>query len=317
MNPTRSLTNSGLEITALGLGCATLAFDETEDALHLAKEMLANALATGITFFDTAPFYGQGLSERIVGDALRGSDVVLSSKVGRLLVPDKEASTYIPFRVEYDYTYDGIMRSVEDSLQRLGRSDIDILYAHDLGEHTHGKNAPVRLTEFFDGGGYQALDSLRSDGTVKAIGLGVNEVAVCEQVMERGFFDVFLLAGRHTLLERTGSLSFFGQCEKAGTDIVIGGPFNSGLLVGGATYNYRAVPVDIASRHKKLLAFCTAHDVNIGAAALQFPLRQNVVKSVIPGPKTPTELCQIQDWMTHDIPASFWNDLGNLDETGD
>lgn len=317
MEAVRRLTGSGLKVPALGLGCATLAFDTSTEALALARDMLSDALASGITFFDTAPFYGRGLSERMVGDALRERDVVLATKVGRLLVPDNQASTYMPFRVDYDYTYDGIMRSVEHSLQRLGRSHVDILYAHDLGEYTHGTNAKAKLNEFFAGGGYRALDALRSDGTVQAIGLGVNEIAVCRQVMERGDFDVFLLAGRHTLLERTASLDFFTHCASEGTDIVIGGPFNSGLLVGGTTYNYRTIPEDIARRHKVLLRFCTDHNVNIGAAALQFPLRQSVVKSVIPGPKTPTELRQIQDWMTQTIPASFWSDLSQLDETGD
>lgn len=314
MVKTRTLTTSSLELPELGLGCATLAFDTAPGALADARTMLTRALDAGITYFDTAPFYGRGLSERLVGDALRGQDVVLSSKVGRLLRPDATAQTHMPFRVDYDYSYDGIMRSVDDSLHRLGLSRIDILYAHDLGVHTHGAEAPARLTEFFETGGYRALDELRSDGTVSAIGLGVNEIAVCEQVMERGFFDVFLLAGRHTLLERNASRAFFAICAIAGTDIVIGGPFNSGLLVGGQTYNYRAVPDEIAKQHRKLVAYCEAHGVDIGAAALQFPLREDVVKSVIPGPKTPQELSQILDWMTHDIPPAFWDGLAELDK---
>ena len=142
------------------------------------------------------------------------------------------------------------------------------------------------------------------------------EIAVCEQVMERGQFDLFLLAGRHTLLERTASCGFFKTCAKTGTDIVIGGPFNSGLLVGGQTYNYRSVPDEIAVQHQQLLAYCTAHHVNIGAAALQFPLREQVVKSVIPGPKTPGELNQILNWMKQDIPTTFWAGLRDLDGIG-
>lgn len=218
------------------------------------------------------------------------------------------------FRVAYDYSHDGLLRSVEDSLQRLGLCKIDILYAHDLGVHTHGKDAVTRLAEFFDKGGYRALERLRDDGTVKAIGLGVNEIEVCQQVMERGSFDVFLLAGRHTLLERNASRDFFDACAKVGTDIVIGAPFNSGLLVGGQTYNYRTIPQDIAARHERLLSYCKDHQVDIGAAALQFPLREAVVKSVIPGPKTPHELGQILDWMAQDIPAAFWDGLADLDD---
>lgn len=314
MRATRTLTRSGLLMPELGLGCATLAFDASAQALTLARQMLSDAVETGLGYFDTAPFYGRGLSERLVGDALRGQDVVLSSKVGRLLVPDADAETHMPFRVEYDYSYDGIMRSVEHSLQRLGRDTIDILFAHDLGTHTHGDDASARLVEFFDGGGYRALEKLRDAGTISAFGLGVNEIKVCEQVMERGAFDVFLLAGRHTLLERAASRAFFDTCAKVGTDIVIGGPFNSGLLVGGQTYNYRAVPDAIAKQHQKLVAYCKAHGVDIGAAALQFPLREDVVKSVIPGPKTPQELSQILDWMTHEIPPAFWDGLAELDK---
>ncbi len=309
---TRTLTRSGFALPELGLGCATLAFDAAPESLAKAREMLAHAVDAGMTYFDTAPFYGSGLSERLVGDAVRGKNIVVSGKVGRLLVPDGAVSTHMPFRVEYDYSHDGILRSVEDSLQRLGLSHIDILFAHDLGVYTHGENAPARLAEFFDGGGYRALNSLRADGTVRAIGLGVNEIAICEQVMERGYFDLFLLAGRHTLLERTASHGFFEACAKVGTDIVIGGPFNSGLLVGGQTYNYRAVPEGIAARHQKLVAYCEAHQVDIGAAALQFPLREKVVKSVIPGPKTTSELCQIFDWMEQDISTPFWDGLAEL-----
>jgi len=315
MSACRTLTRSGIELPELGLGCATLAFDASPEALTLARQMLRDALEAKIGYFDTAPFYGQGLSERLVGDALRGHDVVISSKVGRLLVPDADAETHMPFRVEYDYSHDGILRSVDHSLQRLGLSKIDILYAHDLGVHTHKENAPAQLAEFFAGGGYRALERLRADGTVSAIGLGVNEIDICRQVMERGAFDVFLLAGRHTLLERTASGDFFDECSKTGTDIVIGGPFNSGLLVGGQTYNYRSVPDDIAAQHQLLVAYCADHQVDIGAAALQFPLRETVVKSVIPGPKTPQEFKQILEWMDQEIPASFWDGLSELADT--
>ncbi len=313
MLKTRSLVRSGLELTELGLGCATLAFDAAPDALQGAREMMRDAHDHGINYFDTAPFYGRGLSERLVGDVLRRlPKTLLSSKAGRLLAPDATASTHMPFRVEFDYTYDGIMKSVEHSCQRLGLSRIDILYVHDLGHGTHGENASAQFTAFIDGGGYRAMDELRSSGSVSAIGLGVNEVAVCELAMEYGSFDVMLLAGRHTLLERTGALSFFDKCTQAGTDIVIGGPFNSGMLVGGATYNYHAIPEDMAARHKVLINYCKEYDVEIGAAALQFPLRHSSVKSVIPGPKTPQELAQIMSWYNAQIPDDFWLELETL-----
>ena len=222
----------------------------------------------------------------------------------------------MPFRVEFDYTYDGIMRSVEHSYQRLGLDRIDVLYAHDLGRHTHGDDADVQFKAFFERGGYRALEELRTSGDVRAIGLGVNEVEICQKSLEHGDFDVFLLAGRHTLLERTEALPLFDACQKQGTDILIGGPFNSGLLVGGQTYNYREIPAEIAAQHKALSAFCADYGVDIGAAALQFPLRHCVVKSVISGPKNPNELAQILTWHNTEIPDTFWFDLEGLTASG-
>lgn len=308
---TRMLTRSGLALSEVGLGCATLAVDGVPEAA--ARELLDAAPASGVTYYDTAPFYGRGLSERRVGDALRhAKGAVVSSKVGRLLVPDGTATDQMPFRVEFDYTYDGIMRSVEHSYQRLGLHRIDILYAHDLGRHTHADAATLQSAAFFEGGGYRAMEALRRSGDVAAIGLGVNEVEICQYALEKGDFDVFLLAGRHTLLERTGALDLFAACEKASTDIVIGGPFNSGLLVGGTTYNYRAVPDQIAVQHRILVDYCHAQDVEIGAAALQFPLRQDIVKSVVPGPKNLAEWDQIQGWMSAEISDDFWSGLEDL-----
>ena len=316
MIATRRFTGNNLSVTEIGLGCATFAFDAAPQAIDDARQMLANALSIGINHFDTSPFYGRGLSERLVGDALRGTaDLLLSSKVGRLLQPDAGASTHMPFRVAFDYSYDGIMRSVEHSYHRLGLSKIDILYAHDLGQYTHGDKASEQLTTFIDGGGYRALDELRSTGDVSAIGIGVNEVNICQQVMKYGQFDVFLLAGRHTLLERKGALDLFDACEQAGTDIVIGGPFNSGMLVGGNTYNYRSIPEDVTQSYRQLRDYCAEQKVAMGAAALQFPLRHRVVKSVIPGPGNPAELEQIFSWYNTKIPETFWNGLDSLDDT--
>lgn len=312
---TRQLQRSGLKVSEIGLGCATLGFNSAPESVDNARTMLSNALDGGINYFDTAPFYGRGLSERVVGDALRRtSKHVISSKVGRLLNPKANASTYMPFQVQFDYTYDGIMRSVEHSFQRLGLCKVDILYAHDLGSYTHTENAPKQFKAFFDDGGYRALDELRSSGAVNAIGLGVNEISVCEEAMDHGSFDVILLAGRYTLLERTSALPFFNQCAQAKTDIVIGGPFYSGMLVGGSTFNHKAIPKDVAKKHQKLIQFCKQHDVEVAAAAMQFPLRHDLVKSVIPGPKTLDELTQVMAWYNTPIPNSFWQALDELND---
>lgn len=312
----KKLTRSGVELSEVGIGCATLAFDPAKEAVTAARAMLVKAVDAGVTYFDTSPFYGRGLSERLVGDALRTSrDVILSSKVGRLLRPDAVATTHMPFSVDFDYTYEGIMRSVEHSYQRLGMDKIDILFAHDLGSYTHGDEDAAQFANFFEKGGYRALDELRRAGDVTAIGLGVNEVEICQRALDHGDFDLFLLAGRHTLLERIGAQSLFENCSKVDTDIVIGGPFNSGMLVGGSTYNYLAIPEDIAARHRKLLKYCKTHAVEIGAAALQFPLRHAQVKSVITGPINIMELDKSLAWANATICEEFWLGLETLDDS--
>lgn len=313
MVATRVIKRHNLAVSEIGLGCATLAFDGAPQAIEAARQMLSAAQGMGLNYFDTAPFYGRGLSERLVGDALRGaSGMLLSSKVGRLLHPDSGASTNFPFRVAFDYSYDGIMRSFEHSFQRLGMAKIDILYAHDLGRHTHGENAASQFASFFDDGGYRALEELRDAGVVSAIGIGVNEVSICHQVMQEGQFDVILLAGCHTLMKRTGSLELFDECARAGTSVIIGGPFNSGILVGGDTYNYRPIPDVIAHKHQQLQDYCTEQGIALGAAALQFPLRHDVVKSVIPGPKNLAELQENIAWYNTEIPEAFWTGIDSL-----
>ncbi|MEL6514954.1 MAG: aldo/keto reductase [Pseudomonadota bacterium] len=310
-----TLSRSGLSISQLGLGCASLAGIFRPVAEADARDTIAQALLAGITYFDTAPFYGHGLSERLTGDGVRGQpDVVLSSKVGRLLRPGLNDDpgawvTALPFTPEYDYSYDGVMRSFEDSLQRTGRDQIDILYIHDIGNLTPGDDTGPTLFETAMSGGYKALETLRDSGAISGIGLGVNEVAVCEAALERGDWDVFLLAGRYTLLEQTPLNGLLADCWARGTDIVVGGPFNSGVLVGGDSFDYGTIPPCIAGKVRDISRVCTAHHVPLPAAALQFPLAYPVVKSVIPGPRTPKELAQICAWWDHYIPPAMWDDL--------
>ncbi|WP_424968491.1 aldo/keto reductase [Dinoroseobacter sp. S375] len=312
---TREVGQTGLRIDTLGLGGAPLGgnfVDLTDDD---AKALVQTAQAAGMRYFDTAPWYGFGRSERVMGDVLRGTDYVLSDKVGRLLKPGGVADPMafgmvdpLPFHVIYDYSYDGIMRAFEDNLQRLGLDRIDILLVHDIGTMTHGaENA--RHFEDLTRGGYRALDTLRASGAVTAIGIGVNENAACMDALQIGSWDVFLLAGRYTLLEQTALDTLFPACAAAGTTIICGGPFNSGILAGRDTWNYAKAPPEIIAKARKLSEEADAFGTPLAAAALQFPLGHPLVTSVIPGPRDVAELRQILDWVETPIPAAFWDSL--------
>ncbi|MDR3471980.1 MAG: aldo/keto reductase [Devosia sp.] len=316
---TRRIGSTSLEVTTLGLGGATLAGMMTEVPPEQARATVARALEAGITYFDTAPQYGLGRSEHFVGDALRfhRDGTVLSSKVGRLLKPVRRESDRVyphswvnplPFDQVYDYSYDGIMRSYEDSLQRLGLASVDILFVHDIGVMTHGdKNA--EYWRQLVGGGYKALTELKASGAISAIGLGVNEWQVIMDAFDIGDWDVFLLAGRYTLLEQTSLSPLLETCVKRGASVVVGGPFNGGALMGTGTWNYAKAPQDIIDRVQALEAFCKEFGVPIGAAALQFPLAHPAVATILPGPKSPAELDGILDWWQIKIPNEFWSAL--------
>ena len=308
----RSVGGTDLTVPTLGFGGAPLGglFDAVSKAQ--AEATLREAFKAGMTYVDTAPFYGFGNSERRVGDLLRRQNYVLSTKVGRLLrpgLPDNPAAMGwpdpLPFHPVFDYSHDGIRRSFEDSLQRLGLDRIDILYVHDIGTVTHGDDNAGHWRDL-ERGGYRALDELRSEGRVRAIGLGVNESAVCLDALGIGDWDVFLLAGRYTLLEQAPLEDLLPACEAAGTSLVIGGPFNSGVLVGGDTWDYGTVPVEVRTRVAALSACCNEYDVPLPAAALQFPLAHPAVASVIPGLRSPAELADTLSWTGHAIPPAFW-----------
>lgn len=308
----RQVGQTGLMIDTLGLGGAPLGGNFAELGYGQAAELIDAAKAAGIGYFDTAPWYGFGRSERVMGDLLRHTEYILSDKVGRLLKPGPvdnpvEFGMYdpLPFHVIYDYSYDGIMRAFEDNLQRLGLDRIDILLAHDIGVFTHGDDNAGHFKDLTEGG-YRAMDELRSSGLVKAIGLGVNENAVCMDALGIGKWDVFLLAGRYTLLEQTPLADLFPACAKAGTTIICGGPFNSGVLVGREMWNYDKAPAEVVDKVRRLGAVADEFAVSLPAAALQFPLANDIITSVIPGPRDARELAQIVDWFHADIPGGFW-----------
>ena len=319
--------NGGLTFTELGFGTAPLGnlYRPFPDAEAVAT--LDAAWEAGVRYYDTAPLYGLGLSETRLNPFLRGrkrSDYVLSTKVGRLLrvcPPDQRTGIGkffdVPSRKEvYDYGYDGVMRSVEESFERLGVDSIDILFAHDLDIFTHGSKAAsdARIEELMKpNSGYAALIALRDQGVVNAIGAGVNEWQVCQTLAERGDFDLFLLAGRYTLLEQEALTSFLPLCEKRGIGIALGGPYNSGILATGAKpgayYNYDPAPQEILDRVSRIEAVCKEHGVKLIEAALQFPLLHPSVVSMIPGGQKPEEVKANRAILDVKIPAALWADL--------
>jgi D-threo-aldose 1-dehydrogenase len=302
----------------MGLGCATLGGSRIAVSRQEAESIVAAAWAAGASYIDTAPYYGVGQAERCVGDAMRWvprDEWVLSTKVGRLLRPRQTAAEGadrrfpLPFEPVFDYSYDAVMRSFEDSLQRLGLGKIDILYVHDIGAMQHGEEAHPRLIRTLREGGYRALEGLRAAGTARAIGVGVNEREVLLEVMEWGDWDVFLLAGRYTLLEQASLEELLPKCEKAGTSIVVGGPLNSGILAGRDTWNYKTAPPEIVARVNAIETICDSHRVPLAAAALQFPLAHPAVAAIIPGPRNVDEFHENVRLLRHPIPAALWADL--------
>jgi D-threo-aldose 1-dehydrogenase len=314
----RRIGRTSLEVTVLGLGCATLGGSRIEVSREEAEAIVRAAWAAGVRYIDTAPYYGFGQAERCVGDAMRGvprDDWVLSTKVGRLLRPrvtptgTEEHRHLMPFDAVYDYSYDGIMRSFEHSLQRLGLARVDILYVHDIGAMQHGGEAHRRLMRTLRDSGYRALRELRDAGAVRAIGIGVNEREVLLEAMEWGAWDVFLLAGRYTLLEQVPLEDLLPKCQKAGTSIVVGGPLNSGILAGRDTWNYETAPPEVVTRVNAIKAVCDSHRVPLAAAALQFPLAHPAVAAVIPGPRNVEEFHANLGLLRSPIPARLWTDL--------
>ena len=213
--------------------------------------------------------------------------------------------------MKFDYSYDGVMRSFEASLSRLGFDRVDVLFVHDVDARTHGGRAQseIRMRELIDLGGWRALAELRSSGAVAAIGAGVNEWEPCARLLELTDPDLFLLAGRYTLLEQAPLQELFPQCVARGVGVVIGGPFNSGILAGQSTYDYAAAPPDILARVRALHAICRGHDIPLAQAALRFPLAHPSVVSLIAGAQTKSEVSDNAAMMGVATPVALWDDL--------
>lgn len=325
----RTLGATEINLSLLGFGAAPIGNLYQPLSDDQADAAVSSALDAGIRYFDTAPHYGFGLSERRLGVALKQSadSVVISSKVGRVLVPTSSTASVRHGFADapllepvFDYTYDGVMRSFEESLKRLKVERIDILLAHDLGPLTHGADHPEKFREFMDGG-YLAMNKLKADGRVKAIGLGANEWQICDAALKYGDFDGFLLAGRYTLLEQAPCEHFLPLCARRKASVILGGPFNSGILATGVKmalsgqnkqplyYNYEPAPVAVVDRVAQLEAVCDEFAVPLAAAALQFPAAHSQICSVLAGLANSEQVARAVTLINSEIPTELWDEL--------
>lgn len=313
-------TTRGLPI---GLGCAPLGnlFQAISD--EQARALVDQALADGCRTFDTAPHYGNGRSEHRLGRALGPLNPVhqvVSSKVGRLLVADRDApkdqNAYVnvlPFRQRWDYSAAGVRRSVEDSLQRMGLARLNVVYVHDCAADCHGPRYPKVLEQVIA----EALPELRrlqALGLIDHIGLGVNDVQVCLDVLARTDLDVLMLAGRYTLLDHSALHALLPWCSERGVRVALGGVFNSGLLATGARtatpmFNYAPASAHWIERTQRIEAVCEAHGVDLRAAALQFPLAHPAIEIVMLGASNPAHWTDALQGLQTPIPEAFWHAL--------
>jgi len=324
--PKRRVGKTKLEVTTLGLGGAPMGGFRAAISDAAAIALTDAAWEGGVRYFDTSPFYGYGRSELRMGAALREKprdDFVLSTKIGRILHPlkpgEKKPADFrengLPgFSPVFDYTYDGVMRSLEHSHMRLGLAKIDIALIHDVDFWTIKDREVLnqRFKTVMDGG-YKALDELRKAGVIGAIGVGINESDTSLRFIQAGDFDCMLLAGRYTLLEQGGLDEFLPECLKRNVSVILGGPYNSGILTGGvkpgATHDYAAAPAPLIEKAQKIETVCQRHGVELGAAAMQFPLFHPALCAVIPGALSVTEVKQNVGRLSAKIPADLWSEL--------
>lgn len=321
--PSRPVGNTGLEISRIGFGGAPLGDLKRAPTEAGARELLQAAWDAGIRYFDTAPFYGAGLSERRIGDFLRDKprdSYVLSTKVGRLLIPDRAFAMErhgdpraMPFRPKFDFSYDGVMRSYENSLQRLGLESIDILFLHDIGAFSQKDRHAETMAQALEGGGIRALEELRSSGAVKAIGAGVNEWQIIDELMNHARFDIFLLANRYTLLDQQVIDTLLPRVLREGVAIVDGAPLNSGILATGpipnAVYDYAQASPEMIEKTRRIQELCSKHGTTLIRAALNFPLGHEAITAIIPGFSNVAEFNDNLAGYGKPIPDALWSEL--------
>ena len=322
----RRIGNTTFEVTQLGMGGASLGDMRESIPEAQATATVEAAHAAGIRYFDTSPYYGYGRSELRMGAALREKprdSFVLSTKIGRILhamkpgekPPADFRDTGLPgFAPVFDYTYDGVMRSLEHSNLRLGLAKIDIALVHDVDFWTTKDREVLnqRFKTVMDSG-FKALDELRRAGVIGAIGVGINESDTSLRFIKAGDFDCMLLAGRYTLLEQGALAEFLPECVKRSVSVILGAPYNSGILTGGvsdtSTHDYAQAPTPLIEKARKIEAICKRHGVELGAAAMQFPLFHPAFCAVIPGALAATEVRQNVERLSAKIPTELWSEL--------
>jgi D-threo-aldose 1-dehydrogenase len=320
--PRRKLGRTGLDVSILGFGTAPLGdlFVRLDDATAIAA--VERAFDLDINLLDTSPLYGRGLAEHRCGTAIRRKprrNLVVCTKVGRWMDPfhpPDDSSGFVggqPHRATFDYSYDGVMRSVEQSLLRLGTNRLDLLLIHDVDVWTHGVDAIEDRFREAMSGAYVALDKLRGEGAIAGIGVGVNEAEMCVRFAQAGSFDTMLLAGRYSLLEQPALREFLPLAQRQGIGVMLGGAFNSGILatgaVRGAKYNYQDAPPDILAKVAHIERVCAAHGVALSTAALHFALGHPAVASVVLGAQSPEEVERNTAALGSKVPAALWSDL--------
>ena len=328
MNPfeKRELGKTGINVTPLGFGAAQLGELYRTVSEDEAQQAIAAAYEAGVTFWDTSPWYGLGLSEHRIGHYLRQrtrDSFTLQTKVGRVMSRPPDLANVdtdpwaggLPFVYRFDYSYDAIMRSYEDSLMRLGLNRVDLLLIHDLDHEEHGSEQAVSryMKQLSDGGGFKALDGLRSAGEIKGIGAGINQAHMIRRILNEFEMDVFLVAMPYSLLDQSPLEKELAICTQRNIGIVKGAPYASGVLATGSVsdskFNYEKAPGHVMEKVRAIETVCKRHTVPLRAAALQFLLGHESIATVIPGPTSKAEVLDNIEMMSVSIANEFWADL--------
>ena len=319
----RKLGNTNIHLSSLGFGAAPIGdlFENLDE--RSCYDILENAFNSNFNLFDTSPFYGNGLSEHRTGNFLKTVEeesYFLSTKVGRYLTPEKNQKIDrgawaggLNFKLNLDYSYDGVMRSFEQSLLRLAVSKIDICLIHDVDKFTFGNEVDFYFKLAMNGA-YKAIQKLKEEKVIKAIGVGLNDADICAKFANEGDFDCMVLAGRYSLLEHESALNdFFPIVDKKNIGIILAGVFNSGILAKGIgdniTYNYDKIPNHIREKYIIVSEVCDRYNVPVPAAALQFSYANKLISSMILGMDRVEQIKQNISFFNHSIPEDLWKEL--------